>query len=167
VQASIPSSNGVIHGCYGKPGTPQKGQLRVVDADVGEGCRVYENPLSWNQIGPSGPPGPTGPTGPTGPGVKTIAGRVAANGTVASGSGFTSSHLGTGQYRISFPAGTWPSLDCPALVALPFDASARSITQFNNFCGLDGSATVDVAIWTVGTTPVVDDDPFSFIAAQT
>ena len=31
--ASIPDANGVIHGCYGKPGTPYKGQLRVRDAD--------------------------------------------------------------------------------------------------------------------------------------
>ena len=52
VQASIPSANGVIHGCYGKPGTTYKGQLRVRDADQGEQCRFYENPLDWNQTGP-------------------------------------------------------------------------------------------------------------------
>jgi hypothetical protein len=73
VQASIPSANGVIRGCYGKPGTPQKGVLRVINADVGEACRFYENPLNWNirgvtgVVGPSGPTGPTGPRGPTGP----------------------------------------------------------------------------------------------------
>jgi hypothetical protein len=66
VQASIPSSGGVIHGCYGKPGTPQKGQLRVRDADQGEQCRVYENQVDWNATGVSGATGPTGPTGPTG-----------------------------------------------------------------------------------------------------
>jgi hypothetical protein len=65
VQADIPDS-GVIHGCYGKPATPQKGQLRVIDASQGEQCRFYENPLNWNQTGPTGPPGPTGPTGPAG-----------------------------------------------------------------------------------------------------
>jgi hypothetical protein len=64
VQADIPDS-GVIHGCYGKPGTPQKGQLRVRDADQGEQCRFYENQLDWNQIGPTGVTGPTGPTGPS------------------------------------------------------------------------------------------------------
>ena len=63
VQASIPSPNGVIQGCYGKPGTPQKGQLRVRDASQGEQCRFYENTLDWNQIGPTGVTGPTGPTG--------------------------------------------------------------------------------------------------------
>jgi hypothetical protein len=63
VQADIPDS-GVIHGCYGKPGTPQKGQLRVRDASQGEQCRFYENSLDWSQTGPSGATGPTGPTGP-------------------------------------------------------------------------------------------------------
>jgi hypothetical protein len=66
VQADIPDG-GVIVGCYGKPGTPQKGQLRVRDADHGEQCRYYENPISWNQVGPTGTTGATGPTGPTGP----------------------------------------------------------------------------------------------------
>src|SRR5215471_11786254 len=61
VQADIPDA-GVIHGCYGKPGTPQKGQLRVIDASKGEQCRFYENPLNWNQTGPTGATGPTGPS---------------------------------------------------------------------------------------------------------
>src|SRR5215831_9277351 len=66
VQADIPDA-GVVHGCYGKPGTPQRGDLRVIDGSAGEGCRSYENPLSWSQTGPSGARGPTGPTGPAGP----------------------------------------------------------------------------------------------------
>jgi hypothetical protein len=66
VQADIPDA-GVIHGCYGKPGTTYKGQLRVRDFDQGEQCRLHENPLDWNQTGPTGPAGVTGPTGPTGP----------------------------------------------------------------------------------------------------
>src|SRR5690242_2574563 len=65
VQADIPDS-GVIHGCYAKPGTPQKGQLRVIDASRGEQCRFYENTLNWNASGVTGATGPTGPTGPTG-----------------------------------------------------------------------------------------------------
>jgi hypothetical protein len=76
VQASIPDQTGVIHGCYGKPGTPQKGQVRVIDTATGDSCRYYENQLNWNQKGPKGDkgdkgdpgaPGPPGPTGPTGP----------------------------------------------------------------------------------------------------
>jgi hypothetical protein len=66
VQADIPD-NGVIHGCYGKPGTTFKGNLRVRDTSKGEQCRFYENPLDWNQTGPTGARGPTGPKGPTGP----------------------------------------------------------------------------------------------------
>ena len=62
VQADIPDS-GVIHGCYGKAGTPYKGQLRVRDASQGEQCRIYENELDWNQTGPTGPTGPAGVPG--------------------------------------------------------------------------------------------------------
>src|SRR5215472_6000097 len=64
VQAAIPD-NGVIHGCYGKPGTPYKGDLRVRDS--GEQCRFYENQLDWNASGVTGATGATGPAGPTGP----------------------------------------------------------------------------------------------------
>ena len=68
VQASIPSSNGVIHGCYQfSPPTTNKGVLRVIDADVGEHCRFDEHPLDWSAAGVTGPTGTTGPTGPTGP----------------------------------------------------------------------------------------------------
>src|SRR5215831_16813560 len=66
VQADIPDA-GVIHGCYGKPGTPYRGQLRVRDADQGEQCRSYENSLDWNAAGVRGATGATGATGPTGP----------------------------------------------------------------------------------------------------
>ena len=57
----------MIHGCYGKPGTRYKGQLRVRDASQGEQCRFYENTLDWNATGISGATGPTGATGPSGP----------------------------------------------------------------------------------------------------
>jgi Collagen triple helix repeat (20 copies) len=68
VQASIPSSNGLIHGCYQfSPADTNKGRLRVIDADVGEHCRFYEHPLNWSQAGVTGPTGATGPTGPSGP----------------------------------------------------------------------------------------------------
>ena len=63
VQASIPDANGVIHGCYAKAGTPSQGDLRISDSGI---CKPTENPLSWNQVGPTGQRGPTGPTGPGG-----------------------------------------------------------------------------------------------------
>jgi hypothetical protein len=63
VQASIPDANGVIHACYAKAGTPSQGDLRVTDSGI---CKPTENPLDWNQVGPTGQRGPTGPTGPGG-----------------------------------------------------------------------------------------------------
>jgi hypothetical protein len=66
VQADIPDGV-VVQACYGKPGTPQRGQLRVRDADQGEQCRATENPIEWGQSGPTGPTGPTGPAGIAGP----------------------------------------------------------------------------------------------------
>src|SRR5262245_50706321 len=44
--ASIPDSNGAIHGCYQK----NSGQLRVVDPGAGGGCSSSESPLVWNQF---------------------------------------------------------------------------------------------------------------------
>jgi hypothetical protein len=61
--AAIPSSNGVISGCYAK----QSGDLRVIDADAGKTCLSSELPISWNQRGPTGPPGAKGDKGDPGP----------------------------------------------------------------------------------------------------
>ena len=66
--ASIPDSNGVIHGCYKKSG----GTLRIIDDGVSQ-CDKGEIAVSWNQTGPQGlqglqgPAGPQGPEGPQGP----------------------------------------------------------------------------------------------------
>jgi hypothetical protein len=102
VQASIPSANGVIHGCYGKPGTPQKGQLRVRDASQGEQCRYYENTLDWNQTGPTGPTGPTGATGPTGP---TGPPGVAAPGQTAPFAGTLFNDTGPDHFWLAYGGG--------------------------------------------------------------
>jgi hypothetical protein len=95
VQASIPDASGVIHGCYGKPGTPQKGELRVIDTGTGEACRYYENPLSWNQRGVTGPTGARGQTGPTGPkgftGPTGSSGATGATGPSGSSHGYSAS----------------------------------------------------------------------------
>src|SRR5262245_20745825 len=69
VQASIPDSSGVIHGCYNTSlahGSPTGG-LRVIDTSKPGTCTSWESPLSWNAVGVSGATGPTGPRGPTGP----------------------------------------------------------------------------------------------------
>ena len=55
--ATIPSSGGVINGCFDQ----QSGLLRVIDADAGGKCRNAETAISWNEQGP-GDPGPPGAT---------------------------------------------------------------------------------------------------------
>ena len=57
VQASIPDSSGVIHGCYSK----KDGSLRAIDTGSGGTCDAKkETALDWNQTGPQGPVGPAG-----------------------------------------------------------------------------------------------------------
>ena len=55
-------ANNTINGCYGK----QTGLLRVIDAEAGKTCTVFESPISWNQQGPKGDTGAQGPRGDTG-----------------------------------------------------------------------------------------------------
>src|SRR5215472_8610648 len=57
--ASIPDSNGVIHGCYVVKG----GSLRVIDTAKGQTCATGQHSLNWNQKGTQGPPGPAGVSG--------------------------------------------------------------------------------------------------------
>ena len=79
--ASIPDSNGVIHGCVSK-GT---GLTRIIDTAksgaVGSCIAsgpLAETPVSWSQTGPSGPqgtpgmPGAPGPQGLSGPIAVTV-----------------------------------------------------------------------------------------------
>lgn len=54
--ASIPDSNGVIHGCRDN----KSGALRVIDSDKGQTCKSGETALTWNQSGPQGPAGISG-----------------------------------------------------------------------------------------------------------
>jgi len=55
VEAAIPDSHGIIHGCYqfANAATP-KGTLRVIDTGSGEACRFTEKPLNWNSQGVGG-----------------------------------------------------------------------------------------------------------------
>ena len=101
VQADIPD-NGVIHGCYGRPGTTYKGQLRVRDVSQGEQCRFYENPLDWNQSGVTGPTGATGPTGPTGPAGLSLFADVDGNGTLVHGTATGAVKDVSGSYTVTF-----------------------------------------------------------------
>jgi ABC-type transport system substrate-binding protein len=60
--AAIPSSDGVIHGCY-RTSNPAVGSLIVIDAEAGQACPSGTAPLNWNQTGPQGPAGADGFTG--------------------------------------------------------------------------------------------------------
>src|SRR6266487_3613435 len=58
--ASIPDSQGVIHGCRDL----KSGSLRVIDTDAGQTCDSKgEAALSWSQAGPAGPAGANGVSG--------------------------------------------------------------------------------------------------------
>jgi hypothetical protein len=55
VQAAIPDSHGVVHGCYQFANTSvPKGTLRLIDPTTGEACRYYERPVNWNSQGVAG-----------------------------------------------------------------------------------------------------------------
>jgi len=73
--ATIPDSESVIHGCYGK-----SGNLRVIDPSTGGGCTAGETPLEWSQKGQRGEQGPPGPPGPAAPPADAIHATVAITG---------------------------------------------------------------------------------------
>jgi type VI secretion system secreted protein Hcp len=77
--ASIPDSNGVIHGCVElEPGSTipltSGPNLRVIDPSAQQACSTTnptgglasEEAVSWNTVGPQGAPGATGAPGPAG-----------------------------------------------------------------------------------------------------
>jgi hypothetical protein len=137
VQADIPDS-GVIHGCYGKSGTPYKGNLRVRDASQGEQCRYYENPLDWNQTGPTGPTGPAGPT-------FVATGLVFPDGTVdfTSGPVPTVTHLATGQYEFAISGmGT----GCPLPQLTSYGPNGAPNMSFQG--GPCGGGLIDTTVYT-------------------
>jgi hypothetical protein len=57
--ASIPASNGVIHGCY----SSKNGALSVINTAKQKSCPKGTKGLNWNQKGPAGPAGKAGPAG--------------------------------------------------------------------------------------------------------
>jgi hypothetical protein len=54
VNAAIPDTTGVIHGCYRSTGA-----LRVIDSENSQTCNNNETGLNWNQSGGSGSSAPT------------------------------------------------------------------------------------------------------------
>jgi hypothetical protein len=173
--ATIPGSDGVIHGCYAKSG----GTLRVIDASV-TNCKSGETSLNWDQHGQPGPqgeqgePGPTGPQGEPGPpgpqgeqgppgndSTKTVGGAINPDGTSqAATDDFISERLGDGHYRITFAPGTFAT--APVVLVMPVGNS--SWIPFLNVLG-DGAGgfVVEYAI-DANDTNVPTDTLHAFIA---
>ena len=82
--ASIPSTGGVIKGCY----DPRAAYVRVVDPALGQTCTTAERALDWNQTGPAGPAGPAGATGAAG--AQGPAGPAGPQGPAGPAGGFNS-----------------------------------------------------------------------------
>ncbi len=57
VSASIPDTNGIIHGCI-----RNNGDLRIIDS-AAQNCTGTQDPITFNQTGPQGPAGPQGAAG--------------------------------------------------------------------------------------------------------
>jgi hypothetical protein len=83
--ASIPDSDGLIHGCYNKT----NGALRVIDTS-GKGCSAAEKPLNWNQTGPTGAAG------------LSLFANIDEDGTLLSGTATGATKIGTGHYIVTF-----------------------------------------------------------------
>lgn len=72
--ATIPDSNGVIHGCYSANGADGTNgtQLNIINPEKAS-CSKGQTAVSWSQTGPTGPQGPQGAQGPQGdPGPSTL-----------------------------------------------------------------------------------------------
>jgi hypothetical protein len=182
--------NDVINGCY----QSEAGQLRVVGADSecrasevpiswsvqgpqGEpGIQGPQGPAGpagpagpQGVPGPAGPQGETGPAGPQGPagdGVTTISGIVNADGAKnpVTQNGFTTERLGEGEYRISFPAGTWDSF--PVMTVTPFGVNGAygNPVVWTALGFGDGSAQFVVRMSSTTPGQTLFDNAFMFIA---
>src|SRR4051794_1938971 len=68
-----------------------------------------------------------------------LGGEVNGDGTIVQGSGFTVTHVGEGEYRVAFPAGTLSSANCPPIVtATPISGLVRIPQISGRGCSGDG-----------------------------
>ena len=105
-------------------------------------------------------------SGSSEPGVRTVAGRVAADARVILGTGFSVSQGAVvGMYRISFAAGTWSGCPGPVgTVTVSGTAAAVSTILFTE-CRTDGSGSMMVQITESGSN-LGADRQFDFIAVE-
>ncbi len=161
--AGIPSSDGVIHGCY-VPGRYSPGLLRVIDTDAGAKCSKVETSLNFNQTGPrglrgdkgdpgvDGARGPQGPAGPSGVGAQGQQGPPGAPGpagistaTFAGTAGGSVVIFDTFEEIVSknLPAGSWAIVATATLSSPSFvdDAVTSSSCELRNGTGFIGGTT--------------------------
>jgi len=187
VSAVVADNGSTITACAQK----NNGQLRLVQS-AGE-CRASEIAVQWNGAGVQGPQGPVGPTGPTGAkgatgatGAQGVQGPIGAQGPVGGGlmktvaglmnpdgtcplplaGGVICSKVGTGNYELKFPPGTWTAF--PALVVTPFGLpGAFPIAEVGDIIGLgDGSATAHILTSSTAGPWTPHDVGVWFVAVQ-
>ena len=127
----------------------QTGQLRIVDDP--DDCRVYEEHLSWNQVGPQGPQGPEGPEGPQGPPGDVTAHDhdseyVNVNGDTMTGP------LALGVLTVSGTSMTSVSDD----ITLAGDSSSALVTEHAVKGYVDNAVGEESSTFTLVTIPVAD-----------
>lgn len=166
VHATIPSSDGVIGGCYSN----ETGILRVVDREAGARCRGGETALDWSDVGPPGPQGPPGD-----PGESALTVGVDAFGNHVTGTAdVTITHPHPGKYVVTFndPSSLSPrgTIECATVATLSrgmsgafnsdlFDAPPGEISTFPGF-GANFPLVDQVVVNTYGSAGDPVDQPF-------
>lgn len=145
VQAAIPDSNGVIHGCV-----LPSGNLRVIDSATGA-CKGNEASLEWNQAGAPGPAGQDGAPGADGaPGKDGVSPTVTQ---LASGD----SHCAAGGAAITDASGTTAYV-CSGAAGSPGAPGASFDGTFTSPNGEFGISVTDSGIkLTAPTTKLTVD----------
>jgi hypothetical protein len=121
------------------------------------------------EIGPAGPQGEQGvpgPVGPAGPGVTTISGIVNADGTknAVTQNGFTVARLSPGQYKVSFPAGTWSAF--PVMTVTPFGFNGAIGTPVVSSALGFGNGSAEFTVLMSRSDGAAFDNAFMFQATQ-
>jgi hypothetical protein len=151
--ASIPDSNGVIHGCDAKAsGNTTPGTLRVIDTGLGQSCGLNEVALNWNQQGVKGATGPQGPKGPTGaqgiPGQKGPSGPEGPTGPSGTSHGYTFNGWVVGGVTLD----TYAKKQVGAITSLP--PGSYMVVAEGSVEDLGGDASADCVL--LGNTLVFD-----------
>jgi hypothetical protein len=94
------------------------------------------------------------------------AGIVAGDGSIVSGTGYSVSHDGTGEYTIDIPAGTFPG--CPAIMVIGAGVNAHApIADVYNYitCG-SGEVKAQIRMYS-NSGSGLQDNAFHFVMNET